>query len=90
MLRRGKSIEDAVLERNLCFIDTPGYGNDTSVSVVHQPQCTTVLTACRGDGDVLGMLSGHGGSHVDVVLYIILHRKSRDKIGKHGLKLLQG
>jgi hypothetical protein len=43
----------------------------------------------RGDGDMLGMLSGHGGSHVDVVLYIILHRKSREcntKSEKHELK----
>jgi hypothetical protein len=24
---------DSVLERNLCFVDTPGYGNKTSVSV---------------------------------------------------------
>ena len=23
---------DSVLERNLCFVDTPGYGNKTSVS----------------------------------------------------------
>ena len=25
---------DSVLERNLCFVDTPGYGNKTSVSTV--------------------------------------------------------
>jgi hypothetical protein len=24
---------DSVLERNLCFVDTPGYGNKTSVSI---------------------------------------------------------
>lgn len=33
ILRRRKSIEDSVLERNLCFVDTPGYGNKTSVSM---------------------------------------------------------
>jgi hypothetical protein len=30
--RRRKSTGDGVLERNLCFVDTPGYGNGTSVS----------------------------------------------------------
>lgn len=29
---------DSVLERNLCFVDTPGYGNKTSVSVLCRPQ----------------------------------------------------
>lgn len=32
ILRRRKSLGDSVLERNLCFVDTPGYGNKTSVS----------------------------------------------------------
>jgi len=36
ILRRRKSMGDSVLERNLCFVDTPGYGNKTSV-------CTHVL-----------------------------------------------
>jgi hypothetical protein len=31
ILRRRKSMGDSVLERNLCFVDTPGYGNKTSV-----------------------------------------------------------
>lgn len=31
ILRRRKSLGDSVLERNLCFVDTPGYGNKTSV-----------------------------------------------------------
>lgn len=34
LLRRRKSkygIEEQVIERNLCFVDTPGYGSGTSV-----------------------------------------------------------
>lgn len=31
ILRRRKSMGDTVLERNLCFVDTPGYGRGTSV-----------------------------------------------------------
>jgi hypothetical protein len=33
--RRRKSMGDVVLERNLCFVDTPGYGSGTSVSSYH-------------------------------------------------------
>jgi hypothetical protein len=33
ILRRRKSMGDSVLERNLCFVDTPGYGNKTSVGI---------------------------------------------------------
>lgn len=32
LLRRRKSTGDTVLERNICFVDTPGYSNGTSVS----------------------------------------------------------
>lgn len=32
ILRRRKSMGDSILERNLCFVDTPGYSTKTSVS----------------------------------------------------------
>jgi hypothetical protein len=32
LLRRRKSSGDSILERNICFVDTPGYGSGTSVS----------------------------------------------------------
>ena len=31
VLRRRRSVGDTVLERNLCFVDSPGYGNGNSV-----------------------------------------------------------
>lgn len=31
VLRRRKSLGDAVLDRNICFVDTPGYGSGSSV-----------------------------------------------------------
>lgn len=38
ILKRRKSIEDAVLDRNICFVDTPGYSSAQSVSYsVHRP-----------------------------------------------------
>jgi GTPase SAR1 family protein len=32
ILRRRKSIDEAVLDRNICFVDTPGYSSASSVS----------------------------------------------------------
>ncbi len=40
---------DSVLERNLCFVDTPGYGNQTSVS-----DAAPCFRSCANDL-VLGM-----------------------------------
>lgn len=33
ILRRRKSLGDAVLDRNICFVDTPGYGSGSSVCI---------------------------------------------------------
>ena len=33
VLQRRKSLGDAVLDRNICFVDTPGYGSGSSVSL---------------------------------------------------------
>lgn len=49
ILQRRKSLGDSVLERNLCFVDTPGYGNKTSVCV-SKPLGTSVANVV-----VLGM-----------------------------------
>lgn len=38
ILKRRKSLGDTVLDRNVCFVDTPGYGCGSSVSLlVHSP-----------------------------------------------------
>ncbi|KAH0551163.1 hypothetical protein GP486_007503 [Trichoglossum hirsutum] len=80
--RRRKSMGDVVLERNLCFVDTPGYGSGTSFLEYVEPvvqyvesQLERAVSAMKsGEGDVLGILSGNGASQVDVVFYMILHR----------------
>jgi GTP-binding protein EngB required for normal cell division len=41
VLRRRKSLGDAVLDRNLCFVDTPGYGSGSSVSRVANAVCVS-------------------------------------------------
>ena len=68
-----------MLERNLCFVDTPGFDADTSVMestepvhqyIEHQVSKSTDL-ATMADGDLLCILAGNGGTQVDLVLYLI-------------------
>ncbi len=80
VLRRRKSSSggDVVLERNLCFIDTPGlesasgadFVNDHVESLLHRNMSITTMS----EGDLLSILSGGGGIQVDVVLYVVSHR----------------
>lgn len=78
-LRRRKSGGDTVLERNLCFIDTPGYGKSTSCvedmdPVIEYIESLLHRNASIGtvsDDDLLSVLSGNGGVQVDVVFYLL-------------------
>ncbi|KAF2501321.1 hypothetical protein BU16DRAFT_599230 [Lophium mytilinum] len=78
-LRRRKSMGDTVLERNLCFIDTPGYGKNGSdtenmdlvIEYVESLYRQNVSIGAMSDGDLLGLMSGNGGLHVDVIFYLI-------------------
>ncbi|RDL40779.1 p-loop containing nucleoside triphosphate hydrolase [Venustampulla echinocandica] len=82
ILQRRKSLGDSVLERNLCFVDTPGYGNKTSCLECITPVIDYMESHLRkatspeniSESDMISMLSGNGGSQVDLVLYVILHR----------------
>ncbi len=75
---------DTVLERNLCFVDTPGYGGGMSlmegvepvVQYIESQIARTTSTAQMNDADLLSLLSGNGGSQVDVVLYMISESKA--------------
>ena len=79
LLRRRKSMGDTVLERNVCFVDTPGYSNGMSrvenIQLVLQyieTQLTKPFSApTASEGDIAGLLSGAGGSQVDVVFYLV-------------------
>lgn len=76
-------MDGTVLERNLCFVDTPGYNRGTSImegvdAVMHYVESQLAKIASlpsMGEGDILSMLSGNGGPQVDVVFYLVLHRK---------------
>ncbi|KAJ9665467.1 hypothetical protein H2201_004349 [Coniosporium apollinis] len=78
VLRRRKSSSgDTVLERNLCFIDTPGQqsadGNDVASEHVESLLHRNMSITSMSDGDLLSILSGGGGVQVDVVLYVVSH-----------------
>lgn len=79
VLRRRKSSIDTVLERNICFVDTPGYVEGSSEqgdmnlvveyleSLLHQTASVTEME----DGELVGVISGSGGVLVDAVLYML-------------------
>ena len=85
ILRRRKSMGDTILERNVCFVDTPGYSNGISKmesmqSVLQyiEAQLSKPFSALTAsEGDIAGLLSGSGGSQVDVVFYLIAQGKCR-------------
>ena len=63
---------DAVLERNLCFVDTSSSTKLEHVTRYLEHQ----LVLAQGAADLqshsfAGLLSGRGGTQVDVVLYLV-------------------
>jgi hypothetical protein len=78
VLRRRKSMNETVLERNICFIDSPGFDSGSALKFEQQPLVryleilfhkNTAITELGGS-DLLGVLSGAGGVQIDIVLYI--------------------
>ena len=68
-----------MLERNLCFVDTPGHSHGTSAAegmelifqYIESHIAKSTSTTSMSDGDLLNMLGGNGGTQVDLVLYLI-------------------
>lgn len=81
ILQRRRSLDENILTRNLCFVDTPAFDQGTSILEGMEPALKYLDTHIRrtlapkeqSDTALLSMLSGHGGSQVDVVLYLIDH-----------------
>lgn len=81
VLKRRKSIGEIVLERNLCFVDTPrsslsraGQTDATAQYMYHQ--FVRATNALHGlNVDFQNLLAGNGGSQVDAILYLISHGK---------------
>lgn len=74
---------DIVLERNLCFVDTPGYSHTASTadsieSVIQYIKMQLEKFPFNHNtyhNELVNMLSGKGGTQVDVVFYMISHGK---------------
>jgi hypothetical protein len=77
MLRRRKSTSDTVLERNILFIDTPGFSAskvedmNQVVDYVESLMYQTTSVTTMDDNDLVGVMSGSGGILVDVVFYLL-------------------
>lgn len=79
VLSRRKSGLDVVLERNLCFVDTPGFSRgstekkdmDRVLNYVESLLLQTSSVITMEDNDVLGVVSGSGGVSVDAVFYLL-------------------
>jgi hypothetical protein len=85
-LRRRKSMGESILERNICFIDTPGWTDDQEKAdatihaisqhiehLLHRNMTIGELS----DTDILAALSGGGGFQVDAVIYVFAPSKNR-------------
>ena len=67
---------DSVLERNICFVDSGASATDELLQYMHLQLHRSALSDKATQNDLIGLLSGWGGSQVDVVLYL-LSRGSR-------------
>ncbi|KAK1835119.1 Septin-1 [Podospora conica] len=81
VLQRRKSLGDVVLDRNICFVDTPGYGSGSSSMDTITPVTSYIEGHFRrmrsdslSDGDTLNLIGGAGGVQVDVLFYMVLNR----------------
>ncbi|ETS76058.1 hypothetical protein PFICI_13002 [Pestalotiopsis fici W106-1] len=76
--QRRKSLGDQVLDRNICFVDTPGYSLGASAMETIVPcieyvesHLSKVYSDSLNELERLNLLGGDGGLQVDVVLYLI-------------------
>ncbi|KAK0985636.1 hypothetical protein LTR54_013713 [Friedmanniomyces endolithicus] len=74
MLLRRKSVGDGVLERNVCFIDTPAVDDEENARqmleyLMGAMQRTASLEKMT-DSELINVLSGEGGVQIDVVLWV--------------------
>lgn len=95
VLRRRKSSIDTVLERNICFVDTPGYmeGSEQDDMNLVTEYCESQLQQTASvitldEGKMVEVISGSGGILVDVILYLLppsefmtsVHRTNADNV----------
>nr|OQO31028.1 hypothetical protein B0A51_03734 [Rachicladosporium sp. CCFEE 5018] len=71
---RRKSFGEGVLERNICFLDTPGIDSqemaDRVLREVENLHLENASTDVLSDNQLLSLFSGDGGTYIDAVLYL--------------------
>lgn len=65
---------DTVLERNVCFVDVAHSRSSNCAShYIEQQLLRTINCANQANHELSSLLSGRGGSQVDVVFYLVSH-----------------
>jgi hypothetical protein len=92
MLLRRKSIGDGKLERNLCFVDTPGIDRQGAAKQVLEYFCKSLQRTASiekmTDSELVQLLSGDGGVQIDAVLWLFDAASSPDLFLKDEQKQL--
>ncbi|PKY03958.1 hypothetical protein P168DRAFT_172118 [Aspergillus campestris IBT 28561] len=77
VLRRRRSTGDVVLERNICFVDTPSNTlsragqTDAIIQYMQQQLYRASSSVHLSNHDFQNMLAGNGGLQVDAVVYLL-------------------
>ncbi|KAK3067537.1 hypothetical protein LTR53_015544 [Teratosphaeriaceae sp. CCFEE 6253] len=90
MLNRRRSVGDGVLERNLCFVDTPAVDDEGSVQQIRRYFDGTLQRTASlekmGDSEMISLLSGEGGVQIDAVLWVFSSSEAGDAEGEERLE----
>ncbi|KAK3110737.1 hypothetical protein LTR53_014675 [Teratosphaeriaceae sp. CCFEE 6253] len=82
MLNRRRSVGDGVLERNLCFVDTPAVDDEGSVQQIRRYFDGTLQRTASlekmADSEMIALLSGEGGVQIDAVLWVFSSSEAGD------------
>lgn len=71
---------DTVLERNICFVDTArSKSSSYAAHYIEQQLLRTINCANQANHELSSLLSGRGGSQVDLVLHLISYGKLTGK-----------
>lgn len=65
-----------MLERNVCFVEAASSARTDGIIHYIEQQLQRAINSCNFyDHDFSGLLSGRGGSQVDVILYLLTQRQ---------------
>jgi hypothetical protein len=81
ILRRRKSMGDSVLERNICFVEARSSSrSDTTIHYLEQQLLKAITSSSMASSELGALLSGRGGSQVDIILYLVSKGRSPEEV----------